>query len=459
MTDVVRPGRAVSVEGGSVADRVDAALAAIAARDVVSNAFTAVLADRARARATVLDASADRGPLFGLPFAVKNLYDVAGRSTLAGSIVERDAPPAVCDAPVVARLEAAGAVLVGTLNMDEYAYGFTTENTHYGPCRNPHDPTRIAGGSSGGSGAAVGGGLVSLALGSDTNGSIRVPASLCGAFGLKPTFGRLPRTGTYPFVGSLDHVGPLADSAWLLAAAYDAMQGFDAGDPGCIARDVEPTVDGLARGVDDLSVAVVGGWFEDQAGADARAAVATVADALKASAEVVWTDAEAARAAAFVITSAQGGALHLPTLRTRYADFEPRSRDRLVAGALLPAAWVARAQRVRRVAAASAAKLFERFDVLVCAATPCAAPPIGAETIEIGGRRLPARAHLGVLTQPWSAIGVPVATVPLFGVTRGPDGHLPIGVQLVAAPWREDVVLRVAQALEDAGLASTRRAG
>jgi len=152
-------------------------------------------------------------PLAGVPYAVKNLFDVQGLTTLAGSRINRDRPPAKQDAVLVARMRAAGAVLLGALNMDEYAYGFTTENTHYGPTRNPHDPSRTAGGSSGGSAAAVAAGLVPIALGSDTNGSIRVPSSLCGIFGLKPTYGRLSRSGTYPFVASLDHLGPFARSA------------------------------------------------------------------------------------------------------------------------------------------------------------------------------------------------------------------------------------------------------
>jgi Asp-tRNA(Asn)/Glu-tRNA(Gln) amidotransferase A subunit family amidase len=153
-----------------------------------------------------------------VPYAVKNLFDIEGEVTLAGSRVNRDHAPASSDAFLVQRLQAAGAVLVGSLNMDEYAYGFTTENTHYGPCRNPHDLTRIAGGSSGGSGAAVAAGQVPVALGSDTNGSIRVPSSLCGVWGLKPTFGRLSRRGSYPFVHSVDHLGPFADSVERLAA-------------------------------------------------------------------------------------------------------------------------------------------------------------------------------------------------------------------------------------------------
>src|SRR3990170_486394 len=146
-------------------------------------------------------------PLAGVPYAVKNLFDVQGLTTLAGSRINRDRPPAKQDAVLVARMRAAGAVLLGALNMDEYAYGFTTENAHYGPTRNPHDPSRTPGGSSGGSAAAVAAGLVPIALGSDTNGSIRVPSSLCGIFGLKPTYGRLSRRGSYPFVASLDHLG------------------------------------------------------------------------------------------------------------------------------------------------------------------------------------------------------------------------------------------------------------
>ena len=196
-----------------------------------------------------------RGALAGVPFAVKNLIDVAGLPTLAGSKINQDHPPATADAPLVSRLEAAGAILVGTLNMGEYAYDFTGENVHYGPSRNPFDTKRMTGGSSGGSGGAVGGGLVPLALGSDTNGSIRVPASFCGLFGLKPTYGRLTRAGSFPFVSSLDHLGPLARSAGDLAVSYDAMQGYDAADPVCVDRPVEAVSGLLDRGIDGLRIA------------------------------------------------------------------------------------------------------------------------------------------------------------------------------------------------------------
>lgn len=432
---------------------VGQSLDAIARWNPRINAYTAVLAERARAHAH----APVEGPLHGVPFAAKNLYDIAGLTTVAGSRIELDRPPATRDAVVIERLEAAGAVLVGALNMDEYAYGFTTENSHAGPTRNPHDPTRIAGGSSGGSGAAVAAGTVPLALGSDTNGSIRVPASMCGVFGLKPTFGRLTRRGTYPFVTSLDHVGPLASSALMLARAYDAMQGPDADDAGCAQRAAEPVTDLLDDALDGIRLATLGGWFARNAGPDATTAVTRVAVALGARDVMDFVDAEAARAAAFVVTNAQGAALHLDDLRTRPQDFEPLSRDRLLAGALIPAAWLARAQRVRRAAARSAARLFAHHDVLIAAATPCAAFAIGTEWIEVDGRRLPARASMGVLTQPISSIGLPVATVPIFGATSGADAHLPIGVQLIAAPWREDLVLRVAHALEARGVAVVKR--
>src|SRR3954449_3990965 len=227
--------RAVSARQMSALSATETALARIAAHNPVLNCFTDVLADRARTRARAVDAAIaagkNPGPLAGVPFAVKNLFDVQGLSTRAGSKINRDLKRSARDAPLIARLEAAGAVLVGALNMGEYAYDFTGENVHDGPSRNPHDTTRMTGGSSGGSGAAVAGRLVPLALGSDTNGSIRVPSSLCGIFGLKPTYGRLSRARSFPFVSSLDHLGPLACTTKDLALAYDAMQGHDAGDP------------------------------------------------------------------------------------------------------------------------------------------------------------------------------------------------------------------------------------
>ncbi|MFU2024708.1 AtzE family amidohydrolase, partial [Bordetella avium] len=387
-------------------------------------------------------------------YAVKNLFDVAGLVTLAGGHVNAGNAPAQHDGPLIARLQAAGAVLVGTLNMDEHAYGFTTENSHYGACRNPHDTQRIAGGSSGGSAAAVAAGLVPLTLGSDTNGSIRVPASLCGIFGLKPTYGRLPRSGSFPFVYSLDHLGPLASSAQDLAAAYDVLQGPWHEDPVCAQRAPEAVFPlGTPR---PLRVGILGGYFHDWSGPQARRSVAMAAEVLGARDVVELPDVEAARAAAFIITGAEGGALHQKRLIDHYAHYEPYSRDRLVAGSLIPATWVTQAQGVRRRFQQAVLPLFERFDVLISAATPVPATMIGTETLTLNGQSLPARASMGLLTQPISCIGLPAAVAPLWQ-GEGSSAHLPLGVQLIAPPWREDLCLAAAQALEVAGLAVCRR--
>src|SRR4030081_55974 len=236
--------QAVASRKMSAAAATEAALARIAKHDAILNSFTDVTAERARARAKSIDAAIaagkNVGPLAGVPFAVKNLFDVQGLSTRAGSKINRDRAPAKRDATLIERMEAAGAVLIGALNMGEYAYDFTGENVHDGPSRNPHDVTRMTGGSSGGSGGAVGGALVPIALGSDTNGSIRVPSSFCGIFGLKPTYGRLSRARSFPFVFSFDHVGPFARSVGDLALAYDAMQGPEADDAACTMRPAEP---------------------------------------------------------------------------------------------------------------------------------------------------------------------------------------------------------------------------
>lgn len=433
---------------------VEAAAARVQATDGRVNAFTQLTLQRAMARAAALDARLAAGdttaqalPLLGVPYAVKNLFDIEGLTTLAGSKVERDKPAAQADAVLLQRLDAAGAVLLGALNMDEYAYGFTTENTHYGPTRNPHDLTRLSGGSSGGSAAAVAAGQVPLTLGSDTNGSIRVPSSLCGVFGLKPTFGRLPRTGSYPFVASLDHLGPFARTVKDLALAYDAMQGHDAADAFNVARAPEPTVQALGP-VEGLRIGVLGGWFREMALPEAISAVDRVAQALGATREVTWPEVARGRAAAFLISNAEGAALHLPDLKTRAQDFEPLSRDRFLAGALLPAPWLVQAHRVRRWFARQVAASFADVDVLIAPATPCAAPVIGTDWLDIAGQRLPARASLGLLTQPVSCVGLPVCAVPVWGV----HPSLPIGVQIIAAPWREDRVLAVAAALEAAGV-------
>ncbi len=445
---------AVAAGRASAVSVIEAALARIRERDPLFNSFTAVTEHRALLRAQALDfaysGGEPLGPLAGVPFAVKNLFDVAGLPTLAGSKINRDAPAATRDAALIERLEAAGAVLVGALNMGEYAYDFTGENIHDGPSRNPHDLDRMTGGSSGGSGAAVAGGLVPLSLGSDTNGSIRVPASLCGLFGLKPTYGRLSRARSFPFVASLDHVGPLARSARDLALAYDAMQGRDTDDPACADRAAEPVTPRLDEGIEGLRVAVAGGYFKCKSG-EACYAIDRVAAALGANRDIELPQPERARAAAFVITASEGSSLHLDRLRRRARDYDPAVRDRLIAGAMVPAALAIKAQKFRRWYRAEVLKLFDEVDAILAPATPCTAPRIGQEMFMLGDTELPVRANLGVYTQPISFIGLPVAAVPV------PLTPLPIAVQIIAAPWREDVALRLAHALEAQGVVAAMR--
>ncbi|WP_167559092.1 AtzE family amidohydrolase [Bradyrhizobium canariense] len=430
----------------------EAALARIAKHDPVLNSFTDVTADRARAKAQAVDAAIasgqKAGPLAGVPFAVKNLFDVQGLATRAGSKINRDLPLSARDATLIERLEAAGAVLVGALNMGEYAYDFTGENLHDGPSRNPHDATRMTGGSSGGSGGAVGGALVPLALGSDTNGSIRVPASFCGIFGLKPTYGRLSRARSFPFVASFDHLGPFARNVADLALAYDAMQGPDADDAACTTRPTEPVVPLLAQDIGGLRVAIAGGYFQRNVFPEAVEAVARVAKALGATRTIEIPEAARARAAAYVISTTEGASLHLDRLRQRPNDFDPAVRDRLLAGAMIPAPLVDRAQKFRRWYRTQVLELFKSVDVILAPATPCVAPKLGQATFVLDGVELPVRANIGIHTQPISFIGLPVVAVPV------PLEPMPIGVQIIAAPWREDIALRVAYALERMGTVS-----
>ena len=446
------------IASGAVSARevVETTLARISSLDKHLNCFTAVTAERALAEADAIDSRRLRGEplgsLAGVPFAVKNLFDVQGLPTLAGSRINADLAPAQHDAFVVRKLKAAGAVLVGALNMEEYAYGFTTENAHYGPSRNPHDTRRIAGGSSGGSAAAVAGGMVPLSLGTDTNGSIRVPASLCGIFGLKPTFGRLSRQGTFPLATSLDHVGPFCRSVADLAAAYDAMQGHDPDDPVCVPRKAELVGQTLNESTGTtLRIAIAGAYYRNSLTSEAQDALDTVARALGAKREVEIPEAARARSAALLITGSEAANIHLANLKSRPQDFDPATRERLLAAALQPANWLLHAQRFRRWYRDQVLALFRETDLIIAAATPLVAQPIGQDTVQINGEILPLRPTYGMLSAPISFIGLPVLTVPVKRATEG----LPLGVQIIAAPWREADAFRVAAQLEREGIAVT----
>ena len=318
------------------------------------------------------------------------------------------------DSPLIERLEAAGAVLVGALNMGEYAYDFTGENVHDGPSRNPHDPTRMTGGSSGGSGGAVAGGMVPLALGSDTNGSIRVPSSLCGIFGLKPTYGRLSRARTFPVCREPRSSGAIR--------ALDARSGLElrrhAGAttqkirlaPGA---EIEPATPQLDRGLDGLRIAMASGYFRKGASPEALSALDSVAKVLGAHDGSIFP--KRTGRAPRPMSSLLPKAPHCTSIAcaASHDDFDPAVRDRLIAGAMLPAPLVVSAQKFRRWYRERMLELFKHCDAILAPATPCTAPKIGQQTFILEGVELPVRPNIGIYTQPISFIGLPVVAVPV----------------------------------------------
>lgn len=430
---------------------VAASLARIADRNHKYNCFTKVIAETALTEAEKIDRAIaegkDPGILAGVPFAVKNLFDVSGITTLAGAKINAENPPATRDATAVARLKKAGAILVGALNMDEYAYGFVTENSHYGSTRNPHNLDCVAGGSSGGSAAAVASGLVPITLGSDTNGSIRVPAAFCGIFGLKPTYGRLSRSGAFLFAASFDHIGPFARSVRDLATIFDVLQGEDKTDPVCTKRPPEPCLPQLNQGIEGLRIAIADEYFAENAEPEVLAAVATVAIALNTTEIVTIPEPHRAKAAAFIITASEGANLHLKNIKSRPQDFDIATRDRFIAGALIPSSWYIQAQRFRRWYRDRLREIFANVDIIIAPTTPCAAPKIGQQKMVIAGEEMLVRPNLGLFTQPLSFVGLPIISVPIQR-----PGDLPLGVQIIGAPYKEALILRVAKYLEDQGI-------
>lgn len=453
MSDAVSIAEDVLSGKVSAVDITQAALTKISAKNNQLNCFTNITTETALQDAKNIDQEITKGNnpgvLAGVPFAVKNLFDIAGLTTLAGAKINAENPPAIQDATAIQRLKQAGAVLVGALNMDEYAYGFVTENAHYGATHNPHDLNRVAGGSSGGSAAAVAGGLVPFTLGSDTNGSIRVPAALCGIFGFKPTYGRLSRAGVKLFSSSLDHIGHFANSVRDIATIFDVLQGEDEKDPVCTKRPIEQCLPQLNNDISNIRIAIGDDYFTQNAEIEALEAVQKVANALNVSEYITIPEAKIARAAAFIITACEGANLHLDKLKTRPQDFDFATRDRFLAGALIPSSWYLQAQRFRKWYRNQVREIFANVDIIIAPTTPITAPLIGQQTMILNGEEILIRPHLGLFTQPLSFIGLPVLSVPIQQ-----ENSLPLGVQLIAAPYNEALILRVAAWLEKQGIIS-----
>jgi aspartyl-tRNA(Asn)/glutamyl-tRNA(Gln) amidotransferase subunit A len=425
----------------------EAHLRRIDAHDTHLNSFITITSDHALTQARAADAELTRGvrrgPLHGIPLALKDLYDTAGIRTTAGSTFFADRVPDT-DARAVTLLYQAGAVLLGKLNMHEWALGVTNINPHYGPSRNPWDPSRITGGSSGGAAAALAAGLCMGALGSDTGGSIRIPASLCGIVGLKPTFGRVSLQGVIPLSWNLDHAGPMARTVTDAALLLQAIAGYDPDDPVSVALPVDNLLATLDAGVTGWRIALATDAHFGEADPEVISAVrraATVFEELGARVEAV--DLSQGREAAqmnALMTTSDAAAFHRDRLRDHPHRFGADVLARMERGAQFTSTEYILARRFQSEWRRRLERLFEQFDLLLTPATPITAPVIeGLDSIE-------AARQLTRCTAPFNLAGLPALSLPCGLSAAG----LPIGLQIVAAPWNEARVLRAGRAFENA---------
>ncbi|MGA1995664.1 MAG: amidase [Bryobacteraceae bacterium] len=451
---ILEAGRSLRAGSATAVELSTAALARIERLDPSLRAFITLTADRALADARRTDAELaaglDRGPLQGIPVAVKDLFAIAGVPNTAGSLVYRDRV-AAGDCAVVERLVEAGAVMLGTLNMHELAYGITSANPHFGAVRNPWDPDRSPGGSSGGSGAAVAAGLVFAAMGSDTGGSIRIPASFCGTVGLKPTYGRVSRYGVLPLAHTLDHMGPLARTVRDAAVVLYAIAGFDARVPASSRRPAEDFIPAEGCGIRGLRIGLAESFFFERIEAGVESAVRGAmarAEALGARLLPVRVpDPAAINAVGQIILLSEAAAV-LEPYRQRRELFGEDVLALLDQGSLVPATDYIQAQRIRRSMQRSFAKAWSEVDCLITPATAITAPRIGQATVTIGGSEEPVRPAATRMSRPFNVLGLPALSIPCGLDSSG----LPIGLQIAGPPFEEARLLRVGAALEDSGI-------
>ncbi|MBZ5626677.1 MAG: Asp-tRNA(Asn)/Glu-tRNA(Gln) amidotransferase GatCAB subunit A [Acidobacteriia bacterium] len=418
------------------------------------NAFITVTAERAMKQAQQADAELaagrDRGPLHGIPMAVKDLFLTRGIRTTGGSKVYENFVPNH-DAAVVERLEAAGAVMLGKLNMHELAYGITSANPHFGAVRNPWNVAHSPGGSSGGSGAAVAAGLVYAAMGSDTGGSIRIPASFCGTVGLKPTYGRVSRYGVLPLGYSLDHMGPLTRTVRDAAIVLNAIAGYDRRDETSSRRPVIDYVPDDGCSVRGVRIGFPENFYFERLDGDVEASVrGAVARAGSLGAVVKSVrvpDIAALNTVARVILLAEASAMMEPCLEPRQS-FGSDVRALLDQGRLLPATDYVNAQRLRRRFRREFEKVWAEVDCLFLPTTPNTAPGIGEKTVRLAGQDEDVRLATTRLVRGINALGYPALSMPCGLSGTG----LPIGLQIVGPAFEEALILRIGAALEDGGV-------
>lgn len=406
------------------------------------------LAEAGRASDEIV-AHGPRGPLHGIPVAIKDLYDMRGKPTLAGSRV-REGHIAEADSEVVRRLRRAGAIIVGKTVTHEFASGVTSP-----PARNPWDLDRVPGGSSGGSGAAVAADLCMAATGTDTAGSIRIPASVNGVVGLKPTFGRVSKRGVVPLAWSLDHAGPLAKTVFDAALVLEAVAGHDPADPSSSEEQVPDYTGTLSRGVDGLRVAVVRNWYFDRVNAFVAEAIeeaASVFEDLGARVEELRVPhLELSMPIHHTILASEASAYHQPTLRTVPDRYRRGTRMFLEAGELIPATAYVNAQRARELVRQGFYEAFSDTDVMIAPSLPTTAGALGSSKVQIDGAE--------DITQAYVRLSVPanLAGLPALSVPCGFHDGLPIGLQIIGKPFEEQAVLRAGHAYEQAVENYTRR--
>ena len=444
----------------SPVELVEATLRRAEALNQRLNCFITIAGDEAleaaRQAERELAAGQVRGPLHGIPFSAKDLYATRGIRTTAGSKVLASWVPDF-DSTAVARLKAAGAVLFAKCNTSEFAAGPDNKNVHYGPARNPWDERCIPGGSSGGSGAAVAAGIGAFSMGSDTGGSVRIPAAVCGVAGLKPTYGRVSKYGVNTLSWSLDCCGPLARSVADTAHVLDAIAGHDPLDPSTTRRPVEAYADGLDGGLVGLRVGVPKEHFWDRLDAEVEANTRRAIDLLaELGAEVVelsvpWV--EHAFAPANIISWVESAVYHRAWRESWATDYGQELQTRLLIGSAISGADYLLAQQARREIVARTTALYEQIDLLATPTSPTVAPPIESDTVQIGGGVEPVRSAMGRLCRLGSFSGFPAVVVP-SGFNRA---GLPTSLHLMAAPYQEKVALRAAQAYEQATDWHTRR--
>lgn len=443
----------------SPVDLVEAALARIE-RFRPLNAFITVTSDLARSQAAVsareITAGRYRGPLHGIPISLKDLISTRGIRTTSGSRIHAEHVP-VADAAIAVRLQNAGAILIGKTALHEFAYGVTTDNPHFGPTRNPWAWDRIPGGSSGGSGAAVAAGLGTASIGTDTGGSIRIPAALCGVVGLKPTYGRVSRHGVFPLAWSLDHPGPLTRSVADAAIVLQAIAGPDPCDPTALGQIVPDFTEAVRRPVAGLRAGVLADAYHEDVGDDVRRAFEEALGVF-AGIGIRWERVrfprvEEAVAAQVTILMSEAASVHERWLRDRPGDYGGDTRARLQRGQFISATQYLRAQRVRALVQDDAAELLRSYAVLVCPTVPSPAPRIGEETVVIRGASVRVVDVMTRLTRLWNLTGLPAISVPCGFASSG----LPVGLQVIGRPMDEATVLTVAHAYEQASPWHTHR--